>query len=197
MDSVYLNIFYIFIVLAAVFAVLSILLFIRFNIIKIIGDLTGSNYQKEIKKIRANNEKSGIKEYKVSKVNQERGKITGQIDVNESAGIKFADILTEDLHSPDSNSENATVLLAPSSEVTTVLDETSSTVLSDTATTVLGESATTVLAGNDEITSIPDLSTADSFEEEIHKSVSQNDSLSNDFVEDEDLSFTESNEIIV
>lgn len=182
MNSVYLNIFYIFIVIATVLLALSIFLFIRFNIPKVIGDITGTNSKKAIKRTRENNEKSGKKEYKVSKVNQQRGKITD--DINNSSNKKnivYGSMSTEDLEIPlqnfSDNSNDTTVL---SNESTTVLGENSTTVLSNTSinqTTVLGTNENT---------------NQNQFDEDILPEVEIPE-----FVVEEDVSFTESNEVIV
>lgn len=69
---------------AGVFLALSIFLFFFFRIPTVIGDLSGITARKSIAKMRAVNEKTGIKSYKASKVNIERGKLTGTIpDLNK------------------------------------------------------------------------------------------------------------------
>mgnify|MGYP000841362241 FL=1 len=50
-----------------------------FKIPAVFGDLSGRNARKSIAKMRAANERSGVKSYKESKTNVERGKITGTI----------------------------------------------------------------------------------------------------------------------
>lgn len=172
MNNLYLNIFYIFIVLAVGLLVLSIVLFIRFNIPKVIGDITGRNSKKEIKKTRELNEKSGKKEYKASKVNQERGTITDDISGSgKKRKIEYGVQATEDLE-------------IPAQQATTILSSDSTTVLSDNSTTVLS-SETTVLSDSKETSkNNPD-------------SVELPNINPSDFVVEEDISFTESNEVIV
>lgn len=172
MNNLYLNIFYVFIVLAFGLLILSIVLFIRFNIPKVIGDISGRNSKKEIKKIRELNEKSGKKEYKASKVNQERGTITDDISGNgKKRKIEYGVQATEDLE-------------IPAQQSTTVLSTDSTTVLSDNSTTVLS-SETTVLSDSQQTSnnSVENLELP-----EVNPS---------DFVVEEDISFTESNEVIV
>lgn len=181
MNSMYLNIFYIFIVIAVVLLLLSIFLFIRFNIPKVIGDITGANSKKAIKKTRELNEKSGKKEYKASKVNQQRGKITDDINNKKSkTNIKFGNISTQDLETPSHNNSG-------NSDSTTVLSNEATTVLGDNSTTVLSNMPTdqTTVLGVNEIT-VDNKFDDDLSEIEI-----------SEFVIEEDVSFTESNEVIV
>lgn len=63
-------------IIAGVCLVLSIFLWTFFKIPTVIGDLSGRNARKSIAKMRAVNEKSGVKSYKESKTNAERGKLT-------------------------------------------------------------------------------------------------------------------------
>lgn len=63
-------------VAAEICLVVAIILFIRFKIPDVIGDLSGRNARKSIEQMRALNEKSGSKSYKPSKKNIERGKLT-------------------------------------------------------------------------------------------------------------------------
>ena len=62
---------------AGVCLVLAALFWFFFRIPTVIGDLSGRTARKSIAKMRAANEKAGIKSYKESKTNVERGKITG------------------------------------------------------------------------------------------------------------------------
>lgn len=61
---------------AGVLLALAIVLGLFFEIPKVIGDLTGITAKRAIAKMRAENEKTGVKKYNVSSVNLERGKIT-------------------------------------------------------------------------------------------------------------------------
>lgn len=65
---------------------ISVILFITLHIPNIIGDLTGKNARREIENIRNRNINSGVKTYKSSLVNRERGKITEKI--SQSGKIK-------------------------------------------------------------------------------------------------------------
>lgn len=66
-------------VLAGICLVATIILFIYFKIPSIIGDLSGKTARKSIEQMRQNNEKTGNKSYKPSKVNEKRGKLTDSI----------------------------------------------------------------------------------------------------------------------
>lgn len=63
-------------ILAGVSFLLAVFFWIRFNIPAVIGDLSGRTARKSIEKMRTNNEKTGNKSYKTSKVNLGRGKLT-------------------------------------------------------------------------------------------------------------------------
>lgn len=182
MNSIYLNIFYIFIVIAVVLLALSILLFIRFNIPKVVGDISGANIKKALKKSREINEKSGKKEYKASKVNQQRGKITDDINnTKNKKNIAYGSISTEDLKIPSqSNTEDSNATTVLNNELTTVLGDNSTTVLSNNQT-----NQTTVLDNNE-----------NAIQNQIYSDDLPDVEVSG-FVVEEDISFTESNEVIV
>lgn len=63
--------------IAGVCLVLAVFFWFFFKIPTVIGDLSGRTARKSIAKMRAANEKSGVKAYRESKTNAERGKITG------------------------------------------------------------------------------------------------------------------------
>ena len=73
---------------AGVCLVLAVFFWIFFKIPTVIGDLTGRTARKSIAKMRAANEKSGAKSYKVSKTNSERGKLTGTMPDSEKLSRK-------------------------------------------------------------------------------------------------------------
>lgn len=66
-------------ILSAVFLALSIFLFIKLNIPKIIGDLSGRTARKSIAQMREDNEKSGDKSYRPHPVAVNRGTLTEPI----------------------------------------------------------------------------------------------------------------------
>jgi len=64
---------------AGVCLVLAIFFWVFFKIPTVIGDLSGRTARRSIAKMRVANEKTGAKSYKESKINAERGKLTGTI----------------------------------------------------------------------------------------------------------------------
>ncbi len=66
-------------ILAAIMLVVSVIVFFLLKIPTVIGDLTGANARKAIENIRNQNESTGDKTYRSSKVNRERGKLTEKI----------------------------------------------------------------------------------------------------------------------
>jgi hypothetical protein len=69
------------------FFIISVLLFIRFKIIGIIGDLTGITARKQIERIRSENEKAGVnKGYRPSPLNKSRGKLTESVREGHEKG---------------------------------------------------------------------------------------------------------------
>lgn len=73
---------------AGVCLVLTIFFLFFFNIPTVIGDLSGRTAKKSIAKMRVANEKTGIKSYKGSKINAERGKLTGTMPDFDNPGKK-------------------------------------------------------------------------------------------------------------
>lgn len=63
-------------VLAGVALLVAVVLFIKFKIPSVIGDLSGRTARKSIAQVREYNEKSGKKAHSSSPVNQNRGKVT-------------------------------------------------------------------------------------------------------------------------
>lgn len=66
-------------IFAGVFFIVSVVLFFVLDMVKVIGDLTGHTAKREIENIRSQNQRTGTKVYKSSKVNEERGKLTDKI----------------------------------------------------------------------------------------------------------------------
>jgi len=73
-------------VFAVVSLALAVFLWFFFNIPSVINDLSNRGAKKSIANMRAANEKTGIKKYKGSRVNEERGKLTDSIQ--ESGKLK-------------------------------------------------------------------------------------------------------------
>ena len=143
-------------ILCGVMLVISIILFITLKIPKVIGDLSGSTARKAIKNIREQNEASGDKGYKVSAVNEARGKLTDKISSSGSLvqqnRSQMVGVDTSKIAKPVEQVSNETTVLgetAPANE-TTVLNQTGAgetTVLPQAApaneTTVLPQAAPT------------------------------------------------------
>lgn len=70
-------------ILAFIFLVLAVILWIKFQIIHIIGDLSGRTAKKSIAKMREKNEKTGKKSFKPSSENLQRGKLTDKMKDSE------------------------------------------------------------------------------------------------------------------
>lgn len=106
--------------LAIVMFIASILLFIKLRIYKVVGDITGITAKKAIKEIRENNLKSGVKTYKTSRINSERGKVTERIQSLQQIAVSENDMdpkeITEEL-----TSEKTTLLQNPGVQETTLL----------------------------------------------------------------------------
>lgn len=106
-------------VLAGVMLVVSVLLFFLLKIPHVFGDLTGRNARKAIENIRNQNESSGDKLYKTSKVNRERGKLTDKISPSGSLMRDPSGILGGGAMATEKIS---TQELPPEANETTVLD---------------------------------------------------------------------------
>lgn len=94
--------------LAGVGLIVSVILWFKFGIWGIIGDLSGRTAKKSIEQMRAENEKSGIKSYRPSPIALDRGGLTEAVEL-----IKSSNTATEKLD-PE---ENVTELLADGTEV--------------------------------------------------------------------------------
>lgn len=121
---------------AGVFFIVSVILFFLLDMVKVISDLTGHTAKKEIENIRSQNQRTGTKVYKSSKVNAERGKLTdkisnsGQILKNDSAVFggtmgteKIADSNYQNTGYEDTTMlEQGTSVLSPDDSETSVLN---------------------------------------------------------------------------
>lgn len=103
---------------AGVCFVLAVFFWFFFKIPTVIGDLSGRTARKSIAKMRVANEKSGSKSYKESKVNLERGKLTGtmpQIDPNpprdENETADLSEVAETQVNSSSIGSETTGLLL--------------------------------------------------------------------------------------
>lgn len=133
-------------ILAAVFFLLSILIWFRFGILNIIGDLSGRTAKKSIAKMREKNEKTGIKYFKPSFVNIERGKLTDSIQhskkLKKKNGKKTEELLETVLiegNQVNNSDENITELLWDDNS-TSLLNEKEINEVGDNITVLLNES---------------------------------------------------------
>ena len=138
---------------AGVCLLLTIVFGIVFKIPTVIGDLSGSTAKKSIAKMRATNEKSGNKSYKESKVNSERGKVTGtmpgiykdKLDVKNST----------DVVDPETGLLSENRADTSESEATGILDGEATSILgSETTGLLIDENATAPLDTEAEIPSV-------------------------------------------
>ncbi len=130
--------------LAGVCLAFGIFCFFRFNIPKIIGDLSGRTARKSIEHMRAENEKSGNKSYRPHPVAQSRGTVTEPI--KQSGKFKTA-------QKQPASSNFAPSLSNIGSGATDVLDDPNATQplsFGYGATEVL-EEKTQILSNNDDI----------------------------------------------
>lgn len=75
-------IFTISLISSIVLLVITVILFFALRILRVIGDLSGSNARKAIQTIREQNQQTGTKAYKSSPVNLQRGRLTNKISVS-------------------------------------------------------------------------------------------------------------------
>ncbi len=125
---------------AGVCLILAIFFWFFFKIPTVIGDLSGRTAKKSIAKMRAANEKTGVKAYKESKTNAERGKLTGTMPDSSKLKKQVSD-----------DGKPETSLLAENqadgleSEATGVLDEATGILGSETTGLLVDENATAPL----------------------------------------------------
>ena len=142
-------------ILAGLMLALAAVLFFYLQIPRVIGDLTGSTAKKAIEDIRQQNVKSGVKVYKSSAVNRERGKVTAKITPSGglaqkqntgAAAMRTDKLSTQKLsqQAAESVTEPApeTTVLAPAAAETTALDQT----LVETTSLAAAALETTVLS---------------------------------------------------
>lgn len=110
-----------------VMLIVTILMFILMRIPRTIGDLSGANAKKAIKKMREQNEKNGGKAHKGSSYNERRGRLTDKISPSGTLrpNNTFGGFDTSQISNNAPPSEETTVLgtYAPEDfSQTTVLD---------------------------------------------------------------------------
>jgi hypothetical protein len=112
-------------ILAAVMLILVVILFFKFNILKVFGDITGKTAKKAIQSIREQNVQSGNKPYKSSPVNIRKGKtekMSNSSKLNKQNDIPISiNEGTERNHTQKLVEQNVTTVLSCDSVNTTVL----------------------------------------------------------------------------
>ena len=126
---------------AGVCLVLAIFFWFFFKIPTVIGDLSGRNARKSIAKMRAANEKTGVKAYKESKTNAERGKLTGTMPPDSG---KLKKTVTND-GKPETGLLAENMAEGLESEATGVLDEATGILEGETTGLLIDENATAPL----------------------------------------------------
>lgn len=109
--------------------VLAVIFFVKFKIPNVIGDLTGKNARKSIEQMRQFNEKSGKKNYKPSKINEARGKLTEKMET-ESVEQPETGVLEENRASFEEVPETTALFDGAETEIL-VEDEMDTTLLND------------------------------------------------------------------
>lgn len=128
---------------AGVCLVLAAFFWFFFKIPNVIGDLSGRTARKSIAKMRAANEKTGVKSYKESKTNAERGKLTGTMPDSGKLKNKKAALSVDGQPETGLLADNKSEGLK--SEATGVLDEATGILGSETTGLLIDENATAPL----------------------------------------------------
>ena len=93
-------------ILAIIFAVCSVLLFVLLKIPKVVGDLSGRTARKGIADIREQNVRTGDKRHKTSAVNLDRGRITDRItdsgNIQRVGKTVNTGVMTQKINMPES-----------------------------------------------------------------------------------------------
>ena len=135
-------------ILAGVFLLISIAIFFLFDIHRVIGDISGATARKAIENIRQQNEETGDKAYKPSRVNMERGKVTDKIsktgNIQKQSNPLFVATGTSELK--DSDIDLGAYQATPAE--TTVLD---SAVETNSFDNQYASAETTVLSNNSQM----------------------------------------------
>lgn len=124
-------------VLAGVFFMVSVILFFRLDILKLIGDFTGANERKAIESMRLQNENASENSYKFMRSSTAKGRLTDKISPSGRLMHNTSEIM------PSATTEKfSTLELMPSANETTVL----SAGMNETTVLSPGMSETTVLS---------------------------------------------------
>lgn len=99
---------------AGLMVVLAVLFFFLFKIPEVIGDLSGRTARKNIAKIRSANERSGDKSFTPGRVNEDRGKLTKSMRLDETSAKGTVDL---------KSSQNTTRLAGEGAATTDLLND--------------------------------------------------------------------------
>lgn len=99
---------------AGLMVVLAVLFFFLFKIPEVIGDLSGRTARKNIAKIRSANERSGDKSFTPGRVNEDRGKLTKSMRLDETGAKGTVDL---------KSSQNTTRLAGEGAATTDLLND--------------------------------------------------------------------------
>lgn len=131
--------------LAGVFFLFAVFFWVKFEIVQIIGDLSGRTAKKSIAKMREKNEKTGKKSFKPSSVNLERGKLTDTMKDSQKLINRVSKKTEESLETGllsenkvDNSDGNITELLEDNN-ATSLLSEKEIEIPEDNSTVLLNE----------------------------------------------------------
>lgn len=99
---------------AGLMVALAVLFFFLFKIPEVIGDLSGRTARKNIAKIRSANERSGDKSFTPGRVNEDRGKLTKSMRLDETSAKGTVDL---------KSSQNTTRLAGEGAAATDLLND--------------------------------------------------------------------------
>ena len=125
---IYQTMYYVGLAIMILMFIISVILFKKYNIYKVVGDLTGASAKKAIENMRLNNEKNGVKSYKTSEISNERGKLTdkiflgGRLFKNTGKIRKSSGITGNLIPDPHKSLIGEETTLLQNAEETTVLD---------------------------------------------------------------------------
>ena len=139
-------------VLAGISAVLAVIFWFRFNIPAVIGDLSGRTARKSIEKMRANNEKTGKKDFAPSKTNLDRGKLTELMKESGKLSGKLSNKKNEvpiTKKAPTAPKASVASKVAEDQMETALLEEEIQTTYETEETSLLTESEETALLNDD------------------------------------------------
>lgn len=135
-------------VLSAVFLVAAVVLWMKFDIAGIIGDLSGMNAKKSIKQMREYNTKTDKSVYKMNYLMSDSRKLLKTTEKLETAPLEDTTEKLKTIDDVNDNNENGTVVLSSNRN---------SNVISSQETIILtNEEDTALLSNGDTVKLVPD-----------------------------------------